>query len=149
MSLLALDLATRCGWALAGEPIAYGVADFRPDRFSGAGMVFLRFSRFLDDLHAQRTVTEIVYEAVHRHAGTAAAHRYGGFVATLQAWAEARGIPYEGLGVGEIKRAWTGRGNADKAAMIEAAHARGFANVDDDNIADALAVLSLAQERRR
>jgi len=59
-------------------------------------------------------------------------------MATLTAWAELRGVPYEGVPVGTIKRHATGKGNADKDAMIAAA--RGFSPADD-NEADAIALL--------
>jgi hypothetical protein len=79
---------------------------------------------------------------VRRHAGTDASHIYGGLMATLTAWAELRGVPYEGVPVGTIKRHATGKGNADKDAMIAAARARarGFSPADD-NEADAIALL--------
>ena len=54
---------------------------------------------------------------------------------------------YEGVPVGTIKRFATGRGNADKAAMVAAMKARGF-NPADDNEADALAILLWAIETR-
>ena len=47
--------------------------------------------------------------------------------------------------LGTIKRHVTGRGNADKAAVIAAIKARGF-NPADDNEADALAILLWATE---
>ena len=49
--------------------------------------------------------------------------------------------------VGTIKRFATGRGNADKAAMMAAVTARGFAPADD-NEADAIALLLWAIEAR-
>ncbi|MCX8006193.1 MAG: hypothetical protein N2688_14785, partial [Burkholderiaceae bacterium] len=52
---------------------------------------------------------------------------------------------YEGVPVGTIKRFATGRGNADKAAMIAAVRARGFAPADD-NEADAIALLLWATD---
>jgi hypothetical protein len=61
-------------------------------------------------------------------------------MATLTAWAELRGVPYEGVPVGTIKRHATGKGNADKDAMIAAARARGFSPADD-NEADAITLL--------
>ena len=79
------------------------------------------------------------------HAGTDAAHIYGGLMATLTSWAEVRGIPYEGVPVGTIKRHATGKGNAPKEAMIAAARARGFSPADD-NEADAIAILHWAIE---
>jgi Holliday junction resolvasome RuvABC endonuclease subunit len=47
--------------------------------------------------------------------------------------------------VGTIKRHATGRGNADKDAVIAAVRALGF-NPEDDNEADALALLDWALE---
>ena len=70
---------------------------------------------------------------------------FGGLLATLTAWCEANGIPYQGVPVGTIKRFATGKGNADKAAVIAAMRARGY-TPGDDNEADAIALLYLARE---
>ena len=56
-------------------------------------------------------------------------------------------MPYEGVPVGTIKRFATGRGNADRSAVIAAMRARGFAPADD-NEADALALLLWATDDR-
>jgi hypothetical protein len=85
----------------------------------------------------------VVFEEVRRHLGTTAGHIYGGYLAHLTAWAEANRIPYHGVPVGTIKRHATGKGNADKAAVIEAVRKLGF-NPADDNEADALALLHWA-----
>ena len=79
--------------------------------------------------------------AVRRHLGVDAAHAYGGFMAHLTAWCEQHGVPYAGVPVGTIKRFVTGKGNADKAAVIAAVRALGYFPVDD-NEADALALLA-------
>ena len=76
------------------------------------------------------------YEEVRRHLSTDAAHVHGGLLATLTAWCEQRSIAYQGVPVGTIKRFIAGKGNADKAAVIAAIRARGFAPADD-NEADA------------
>ena len=80
-----------------------------------------------------------------RHAGTDASHVSGGFLATLTSWCEEHEVPYEGVPVGTLKRYATGRGNADKAKMIEAIRARGYLPADD-NEADAIAILLWALE---
>ena len=54
-------------------------------------------------------------------------------------------VAYEGVPVGTIKRFISGKGNADKQAVIAAVRARGF-NPADDNEADALAILLWAME---
>lgn len=140
MTLLALDLGTRTGWAMSGDPVAHGYHDFKPGRFDGGGMRYLRFARWLNEMHAARPISEVAYEEVRRHIGTDAAHVYGGLMAHLQSWCETVGVPYQGVPVGTIKRAATGKGNADKAAMVAAVNARGYA-VKDDNEADAIALL--------
>ncbi len=74
-----------------------------------------------------------------------ASHIYGGFLATLTAWCEHHQIPYEGIPVGIIKKATTGKGNASKEEMIKAVCAKGH-TPKDDNEADALAILYLMKE---
>jgi len=56
-------------------------------------------------------------------------------------------IAYQGVPVGTIKRFITGKGNADKATVIAAVQAKGFAPADD-NEADAIAILLWAIETR-
>ena len=89
----------------------------------------------------------IFFEEVHRHLGVDAAHAYGGFLAHVTAWCEHHQIPYEGVPVGTIKRHATGKGNANKEAMIAAMQSCGF-SPGDDNEADALALLQWAREQR-
>jgi Holliday junction resolvasome RuvABC endonuclease subunit len=76
-----------------------------------------------------------------------ASHIHGGLLGTLAARCEQESIFYEGVPIGTIKRYATGRGNAGKAAMIDAMKARGSAPADD-NEADAIAVLLSATERQ-
>ncbi len=139
-AILALDLGTTTGWAMRQNgATTSGAQSFKPGRFDGGGMRYLRFTRWLDEM-ATNGLAGVWFEEVRRHAGTDAAHVYGGLMATLTAWCELRGIPYEGVPVGTIKKHATGKGNANKDAMIAAAVARGFAPADD-NEADALALL--------
>ena len=63
----------------------------------------------------------------------------------LSAWCEEHGVAYQGVPVGTIKAFATGKGNADKAAVIAAVQARGFSPLDD-NEADAIAILLWAIE---
>lgn len=147
-AVLALDLGTTTGWALRSRDggITSGTMTFKPSRFEGGGMRYLRFRGWLAEVgELSGGLTRIAFEEVRAHAGTDAAHLYGGFLAHLTAWSEERGVAYEGVPVGTIKRFATGRGNADKAAMIAAIRARGFAPADD-NEADAIALLLWATD---
>jgi Holliday junction resolvasome RuvABC endonuclease subunit len=145
-TILALDLGTTTGWALRGSDghITSGSEGFRPQRFEGGGMRFLRFKRWLTELKAVTSgIDALHFEEVRRHVSTDAAHAYGGFLATLTAWCEHHQIPYQGVPVGTIKRHATGKGNAGKDEVIASVTARGHAP-SDDNEADALALLHWA-----
>ncbi|WP_372922249.1 hypothetical protein, partial [Roseovarius sp.] len=142
-SIFALDLGTTTGWAIRGHDglITSGTASFRPGRYDGGGMRYLRFTNWLtefDRLSGQ--IEAIWFEEVRNHKGVDASHVYGGLMATLTSWAELRGVLYQGVPVGTIKRHATGKGNANKQAMIDATRARGFSPADD-NEADAIAIL--------
>jgi hypothetical protein len=126
--ILALDLGTSTGWAFRGHDglITSGTSgSLRPGRFDGGGMRYLRFTNWLTEIdRLSGPIAAIWFEEVRRHAAPTRAHIYGGLMATLTAWAELRGVPYEGVPVGTIKRHATGKGNADKEAMIAAAGPR-------------------------
>lgn len=143
MAVLALDLGTKTGFAIfTNGSIMSGTQDFAPKRYEGSGMRYVRFATMLAELHAAETISYIVFEEVRRHKGVDAAHVYGGFMSHLQAWCEQRAVALEALPVGQIKKFWTGKGNASKEDMIGEARRRGF-DVADDNEADALAMLHL------
>ena len=147
-AMLALDLGTSTGWALqAGDEfITSGTVSLKHTRFDGGGMRFLRFRRWLEQLDLDAGPIEAIhFEEVRRHVGTDAAHVYGGLLAVLSAWCEEHLVAYQGVPVGTIKQFITGKGNADKAAVIAAVQAKGFAPADD-NEADAIAILLWAIE---
>ena len=72
-TLLALDLGTTTGWALRtpDRRIVSGTQSFKPQRFEGGGMRFLRFVRWLDELQAlSGGLQHLAFEEVRRHAST-------------------------------------------------------------------------------
>ena len=56
-AVLALDLGTQTGWALRSRDgvVTSGTEPFKPQRFEGGGMRYLRFKRWLSELHACET----------------------------------------------------------------------------------------------
>ena len=142
---LSLDLGTSTGWCLLNKPLrggcsfVSGTESFKNDRYSGGGMRYLRFQKWLDGIYGASPFVSVHFEEVRRHRGTDAAHVYGGLLGILTAWCEEKGIPYQGVPVGEIKKFWTGKGNADKPAMIAECEKRSF-QPGDDNEADAIAL---------
>jgi crossover junction endodeoxyribonuclease RuvC len=143
MTLLALDLGTTTGYCVGtrGAQVS-GTWNLKPSRFDGGGMRFVKFRARLDEIVSTFAIDMVVFEEVRRHAGTDAAHVYGGLMAILTEWCESHQIPYYGVPVGTIKRNWTGKGNANKQAMLAEAHRRGVV-VADDNECDAIALFDL------
>ena len=148
ITTLALDLGTTTGWALRARDgqIAHGFVSFKPQRFEGGGMRYLRFKRWLSEIQgAASEIHSVYFEEVRRHSGVDAAHVYGGLMATLTTWCEHHNVPYQGIPVGTIKKHATGKGNAGKDEMIASVQLRGHVPCDD-NEADALALLHWAIE---
>lgn len=146
LNILAIDIGTTTGWALGMRDGALhsGSESFAPRRNDGPGQRWLKFSAWLGERARQAGEIHVVYyEKVRRHAGTTAAHVYGGFEAHLQAWADRNRIRLVGVPVSVIKKSWTGRGNANKDAMMAEAKRRGI-KVVDDNHCDARALLDYA-----
>jgi len=150
-TILCLDLGTQTGWALltssvAGFNVLSGVWDFRPGRFDGAGLRYVRFRAQLIKLLASSDVDVVFFEEVRRHVGADAARVYGALFGVVTGLCEEHKIPYEGVPVGTIKRSWTGKGNASKDLMLAEAVERGY-QVTDDNEADAIALAHYAHDR--
>lgn len=151
VGILALDLGTKLGWAVRARDgaIWHGTEVFTPRKSWSPGQRWLRARSFLTDLIVRHQVNSIAYEDVKRHVGTDAAHAYGAFLCLVQMVADSHRASLLPVGVGTIKKHWTGDGRADKDAMTAQARARGF-RPETDNDADALAVLdwAVAQERK-
>lgn len=137
---LSIDPGTHCGYAVvdeSGNIIASGTWDLSPRRHEGGGMRFVRLNAYLRGAADVFTPSAMWYEEVRRHLGTDAAHIYGGIVAVISGLCEMRNIPYAGIPVATVKKLATGKGNADKAAMLAATRTRWADFAGDDNEADA------------
>lgn len=147
MTTLALDLGTTTGYCVGDrrDALISGTWSLKPQRFESGGMRFVKFRKQLDTLHASLKLTQMWFEEVRAHKGVDAAHCYGGMMATLQAWSEDNSVPCAGVPVGVIKKHATGKGNANKEAMMAAMRDLGF-DVIDDNHADAIALWLCQQE---
>lgn len=142
-AVLALDLATQTGWAYkANGLISSGSEGFKLKKNDGPGVRFLKFRTWLRDQIESIKPGLVVYEEVMRWSSGAAAKCYCGLLAILQTECEAKGIPYEGVHVGTIKKFATKKGNATKEQMIQAAMDAGYKPADD-NEADAIHLLLL------
>lgn len=143
MNILALDPATNMGWAHSGG--VSGTWDLSVRRDESGGMRLLRLKGKLTEALAAG-VDLVVYEAARNAAPKmqGALVVQAGIQGVLLLWCEENGIEYRGYSPTEIKKHATGKGNANKAAVMAAARARGW-EFKDDNEADALWLLDLAR----
>lgn len=148
--ILALDLGTKTGYAVRKRDgkVVHGTQSFAPRKSWTEGQRWLRFQSWLAEVLELHHVQRIAYEHVSFHAGVRDAHCYGAFRALVEMAADRRNIELVGTNVQTVKKHWTGKGGADKAAMLAQARVRGY-RPETDNDADALAVLdwAVAQER--
>lgn len=147
MRILALDPATRTGFCYQGESDRIsGTWDLSTRRDESTGMKLLRLESKLVEF-AKLGVDLIVFEAA-RHAMPrmqgALVHQ-AKLQAIIERFAERRQINARGYSPSEIKAYATGKGNSGKDAVIEAVRKRFDYAGDDNNEADAIALLELAR----
>lgn len=140
MNILAIDPATITGWATKN---GYGVWNLTKRPNESDGIKWLRFRNQLRELVELENITVIVYERPGgRHAGATIHHSK--LIAIIEVLCAELGIEYAGYSSSQIKRKATGRGNANKADVIQAAvEILGYVG-NDDNEADALWLYELA-----
>ncbi len=139
MNMLALDLATKTGWAHTDG--FSGVQAFTPRRGDSPGMRWLEFRAWLNRVLDTAPSDVIVYEQAH-HRGGAPTHVAHALIGIVEEVAAQRNIDITNRNTSAIKKHATGKGNANKKEMVEAARAK-WAEVEDDNEADALWLLDL------
>jgi len=142
LKILALDIATHCGWAI--NKTVYGIWDLSPKRDEGAGMRLVRFRSKLKEVIESENINLVVFERpAGRHTGAVIVQsELQGQVKVICEDAE---IPYRGYSSQEIKKFATGKGNSGKPAMIAAAKQELNYTGNNDNEADALWLLQLAE----
>lgn len=151
MNVLALDLATKTGWALGAERMTEsGVQVFDVKRGESPGMRYVRFRRWLDEIATAADL--IVYEQTVSSPGRIAVEIADGLATRVQEYCalqklSGRSVEHQPVYPATIKKFVTGKGNAKKPAVIEAVIRRGWfpAGRDaDDNEIDAIALFHYA-----
>lgn len=148
MRILALDCATLTGWAtgVSERPcsfVEHGVQLFDLRRGESPGLRFMRFRSWLYEVGDLFRPDLVVYELAH-HRGGAATELAVGMTTRVQEFAADRRVEHASVHTATLKKHATGRGNAEKPAMIAAARARFGVEPMDDNDADALLLLGYA-----
>lgn len=123
MVILSIDQATKSGWAVIvdGHLAASGHQDFSPHRSSSRGMLFLQFRSTIQYLIQQWQPDLIVNDRSYQR-GSAANEIIKGLTAIIEMEAAAApACEYFGIQPNALKKWATGKGNASKEEMIEAA----------------------------
>jgi len=142
-TILAIDPATRSGWAISVN--TYGTWDLKTRKDESWGMKLVRLRSKLTELfQAYPTIKIIVYE---RPAGrnTQAIITQSKIIGIIESFCQENKLEYRAYSAGEIKRHATGKGNCGKPEMIKAAKQKYKYEGNDDNEADALHLLHLAK----
>ena len=144
LNILALDPATKCGWAHSSG--LSGTWDLSVRRDESAGMRLIRLRSKLNELKKACDIDLLVYEAA-RHAAPkmqGALIVQTEFQSVIKVWCIDSGIEFRGFSPSEIKKHATGKGNASKDTVV-AAGKRKWPNVHivDDNQVDALFLLDM------
>ena len=147
MKVLAIDPGTKCGWAHSDGPS--GVFDLSIRRDESRDYRLIRLRSYLNQIHDANGIEMVAFEAA-RNAGPnmqGALVVASEFQSVIKTFCIDKGLNYRGRSPTEIKKHATGKGNAKKAAMVEAAEAKWpDKQIQDDNEADALLLLSLTLE---
>lgn len=142
MKILALDIATKTGWA---SPTSSGVWDLKTKRDESGGMKLIRFKAKVKEIIDVEGIDLVVFErsaGFHKNALMVQNEFHGVLKATLIEL----GVEYRAYSAGEIKKHATGKGNAKKPQMIAAAADKWpELSIIDDNHADALWLKDLAE----
>ncbi len=145
MKILSIDPGSKCGWAIIEDAgidkslvVESGVQVFDLKRGESAGMRFIRFRKWLNDLMSFWKPGLVVFEQAH-HRGGAATELCVGFVTRVMEIATEYGVNYTSCHSMTLKKWATGKGNADKTKMIEPVRQK-FPDIQiiDDNHADAI-----------
>lgn len=150
MKILALDLATKTGWACGDTDndhthVDSGVQDFSPKRGESRGMRFLYFDRWIYQMLAERDPYVVVYETPHQRGGHATEVLLG-LVGILQKAVVESKREYVSVHSGTLKKFATGSGRASKEQMKIRAIQRFVRQIEDDNEADALHIWDWASK---
>jgi Holliday junction resolvasome RuvABC endonuclease subunit len=142
MNILAIDPATKLGWAISAK--LCGMEDYTAKSGESSGYKLIKFKSFLLKILETEKIELVVYErAGGRFKNDIMSHAK--WVAVIEMICIEKNIEYRAYSSGEIKKFATGNGACSKADMIKSAIRKYKVPVKDDNIADALHLLHLAK----
>lgn len=139
MKILAFDCASKTGWAFLenGKIVESGTHNLTKVRGESNGLLFLKYRKWYREMIIQFEPDVVAYERAHFRGG--AATEIGvGLQTRVQEEAEALGKIQLPIHTAAVKKFATGKGNAGKQDMVDAAELIIGREVGDDNEADAI-----------
>lgn len=150
---LSIDLGSTCGYAIGKDGVVVTSGEVALSGKGGQAHPGHRWMRFQEWLSQHSGVDEILYEDVPQFKSADAAKVYGALLGVLQMFCLAHGIRMCSLKPTQIKKDFTGYGNAVKETVCEVALNMGWKHGvrgtrDFNNEADAIALLWVVYLRR-
>ena len=164
MRVIGIDFGTTSGYAWTDtgkvDAILSGEWKLGGNKHEGGGMRYARFEALLRELiekspgfDSNSPSVAVFYEIAppmvsdpsRGRATSSSRETYGAFLGVTQALCEKLQVPYLGVKVSDVKRKATGKGNASKELVIQAARIKFGALITDDehNRSDALWILQV------
>lgn len=140
LKIVALDPAGITGFCTNTKS---GIWDVKPKPYESTGIKFLSLKKHLKTILEKEGIDLIAYEKPSGQHFTGV-RSHANFEGVILEFCESNDIDYKAYTASEIKKFATGKGNAGKPLMIEAAVKKYGIAVTDDNHADALHLHSLA-----
>lgn len=147
MKILALDVATSCGWSLSNDgSLSLGIWDLSIKKSQTNGIRLLKLWDHLEAIHQEKSLDLIAVEGIgglRGHAFLVLSTLRG----TVELWCALRGVEFRTVPPKTIKKYATGTGNANKQQMMDAAkrewpHLR----ITNDDRADSLWLLDFVTQ---
>ena len=142
MSILALDIATRTGWALSSG--RSGVLDLSKYKHDYGDMGY-QLAKWFWQMIREHAVTIVVVERPFYRGAAKSVYMLNGLAFVVQMAAAMKVVERREYTVFDVRLRLLGKKKATKAEVIKWAEDQGF-EPEDDNEADALALLTYALE---
>lgn len=151
MSILTLDIGTKCGWSVESiEGVFSGHENWTPKKKHHVGNRFYKFKQLLTELKARHDITEIYYEKSYFGTkGKIAGEIRNQFVGVLLAFACHHNLPVNGIPTATLRSSYGNnfKRDAGKEYAIKCASKHYSKEVTSDDEADALMLLRFVHKK--
>ena len=145
LNILALDPSTTTGFCILDHE-GYGVLNLSTKKGDSQGVKWLRLEKWLEETCTLYNINLVAMERVSGRHHNGVEH-HAKLLAIIELYCTKNNINYVQYSATEIKKFATGKGNASKGEMIQAAFNKFNYKGLDDNEADAIHIFSFAKHQ--